>query len=97
MSAGTERYGWPDIMRTTLAATYLGGSKWMVLRYVAAGKLTPAGKCGRSLTFRKADLDQLLIGETVTASNDSTVPTPRSVSNGAALDRIAAIAKAGAR
>lgn len=94
-------YGWPDIMRTSIAAEYIGGSKWMVLRAVEAGLLRPVGRLGRTFTFSKASLDAYLAGEPLAsgAANTHTAATPRrSSSTGSsadALDRIATIAKSG--
>lgn len=86
----TERFGWPDVMRTSLAAQYINGSKWTVLRAVEAGKLTPAGRCGRTFTFRKADLDRYLLGDPVPVA--SAVPAPAVTrASSDVLERLAAI------
>ncbi|MDQ3298951.1 MAG: hypothetical protein M3619_20415 [Myxococcota bacterium] len=95
----THVYGWPDVMRTAIAAQYIGGSRWMILRAVEAGQLAPAGKRGRSFTFTKESLDRFLIGERQgrPVASDNVSPRARATSvPGDALDRLAALRR-GAR
>ncbi len=88
-------YGWPDVMRTSIAAQYIGGSRWMILRAVEAGHLTPAGRRGRSFTFTKESLDRFMLGEPHSVQVAMREPggvraTTRSASS-AALGRLSAI------
>ncbi len=96
------RFGWPDVMRTSLAALYLGGTKWLLQRQAKARGIAPAGKIGREYTWRKSDLDLLLLGpndEPSAAAKPShgTATSPRSTtaSSTAALERLARIRRGG--
>lgn len=79
-SSSTEQiaaaFGWPPIMRLAVACVYTSRSRWTLQRAVARGELVAAGRQGRSLTFRREDLDRWLLGS---ASNDEqlrVVPRP---------------------
>jgi hypothetical protein len=62
----TVAFEWPAVLTTALATAYTGRSKWTLARDARAGKLEAAGRCGRSLTFRREALDAYLIGPGVT-------------------------------
>jgi hypothetical protein len=49
-------------MTTRMVMAYTGRSRAPIIRAVAAGSLVPAGKHGRSYSFRKCDVDAWLVG-----------------------------------
>jgi excisionase family DNA binding protein len=61
-------FGWPPILPTATAAAYCSVSKRTLKRAVASGALQVAGHRGRSMTFRREDLDRWLLGESGTPS-----------------------------
>lgn len=51
------------MLRMKLAALYVGAHPVTLKRAMRDGKLKVAGRCGRSWTFRRADLDAWLLGQ----------------------------------
>ena len=91
-SSSTSRsYGWPDVMLKALACAYTGRSRWTLQRAVASGELVAAGRRGRSITFRKEDLDRWLLGNVDGASaphSQRAARQPSSSGTAAALERL---------
>lgn len=93
---------WPPIMPTALAARYCSVHPTTLTRAAAAKELRPAGRRGRTLTWRREELDRWL---TRPAPSSTTSPTHSTASvraadtadMTAALDRIRRAARGGAR
>lgn len=95
---------WPPIMPTLRAALYCSVSKWTLTRAAAAGELKPYGKRGRTLTWRRDELDRWMRGDAATAASVPTParkPTKRAAdtapASSNALERIRLIARGGGR
>jgi len=95
----TATFGWPAILHMALAAKFCGRHRSTLQRAVRAGELVPAGRNGKSLTFRTEDLSRWMCGETTAGA---PLSAPKSVNaavtrtgsaNTNALERLRAIAK----
>jgi len=98
VAAAITAFGWPPIMPTPVATAYACCSRWTLARAVDDGKVTPAGKRGRSWTFRREDLDHWLLGETqgnVTELSVARAMPHRPTTNAEVIARLRAIAKPG--
>ena len=54
---------WPPILPTVLAAAYCSVDRSTLTRAASAGELTPYGRRGRTLTWRRSELDEWLRGQ----------------------------------
>lgn len=90
---------WPPILPTARAAAYCSVSRWVLIRAADAGELVPYGRRGRTLTWRREDLDRWMRGPIATPATVETSREPRAArsTTGNALDRIRRLARGGAR
>lgn len=56
-------YGWPPLMLLRTAAKYTQRHSSALHRAIRAGDLAVAGRNGRSLVFRREDLDAWMLGK----------------------------------
>jgi len=96
---GDSPYGWPPLLRTSVAAKYVQRSKWTLFRAVKEGELAAIGRRGKSLVFARDDLDRWMRGEPVNpppTQPDHTAPRSTS-SKEASLERLRALGSRSSR
>lgn len=94
ISDAINAFGWPPLLPMAMATAYASCSRWTIQRAVAAGKLAVAGKRGRSITFRRDDLDRWMTGSVANSESPSDPPPVRLASpNADAIARLRAITK----
>lgn len=100
MTARTKQ-DWPPFQLTRTAVEYTQRARQTLARAVRAGALASAGRNGRSMVFRREDLDAWLIGNSNEPAARTKTRAPRAAvsragsSSGDALERLASIRRGG--
>lgn len=91
---------WPPILPTARAAKYCSVSRSTLTRAASAGELAPYGRRGKTLTWRREDLDRWMRGEPTASAvviapaiQARTAPSTKRSPSSSALQRIRRLAR----